>query len=97
MIESPQSFEPTESHTTLVCRLIGGPYDGEEILMAPGSYSHAPLQMIAQPHAHPEHGGCWACYECQEGMTDWPEDPSGRATCDYHFDGFRRPTCDFPS
>jgi len=92
--ELPNDFAAEESHTTLVCRLEGGPYDGEEILMAPGEYSHAPLQMIAQPVNHPEHGGCWVCYEAEDGMTDWPEDPSGRAICRYRFDGYRRPTCD---
>ena len=95
MIEDfPDSFTAEESHTTLVCRLEGGPFDGEELLMAPGAYSHAPLQMIAQPFKHAVHGGCWACYEAEDGMTDWPEHPSGRAICRYKFDGYRSPSCD---
>jgi hypothetical protein len=90
-----ESFEAEESHTTLVVRLVGGPYDGDEILMAPGDYSHAPPHLVAQPWAHPEHGGVYACYDAPDGITDWPEDPSGRFVAEYQFDGYRKPNCDY--
>lgn len=95
--ETPSNFAAEECNTTLVCQLKGGPYDGEEILMAPGDYSHAPLQMVAQPFNHPKHGGCWACYEIEDGLTNWPDDPSGRVVCEYQFDGYRQASCDLDS